>query len=408
MLLLGLYLRVHAFEFPPTFLFDEHHFVENARNYINHRADENDHPPLGKLIIAGFIQVLGDRPAGWRAGGLLAGILTVLLGATAARRLFDSGVAGWLAAGLLSADGFLISYSRAALLDGFLAACAVATLAVCTLRATWLTTLLAGLVAGLAVSVKFSGLGVLPPLLLTLALAPRSMRAKAGMCSLLLATTIAIYVGCYSWGLLTAGQPASVVDVVRDTARLVVHHASLTDMKNPWTSGWVTWVLPSRPILLGYVGQTGTVRALTSLGNLAIWWPSVGLGAYAACVVLWRGVGRTLSVDPEAPPSAIDPRAFVAAHGRSVVTLLATTIGFLAPWVLTHRDSYVYHFLPSYASLVVLLGGYVSWVYARRRRIALGYMAAVLMLAGFYAPVWSTMPMTAAAFNLRLFLGSWR
>jgi dolichyl-phosphate-mannose--protein O-mannosyl transferase len=91
-----------------------------------------------------------------------------------------------------------------------------------------------------------------------------------------------------------------------------------------------------------------------------------------------------------------------------VVTLLATTIGFLAPWVLTHRDSYVYHFLPSYASLVVLLGGYVSWVYARRRRIALGYMAAVLMLAGFYAPVWSTMPMTAAAFNLRLFLGSWR
>jgi hypothetical protein len=53
------------------------------------------------------------------------------------------------------------------------------------------------------------------------------------MCGLLLGTTIAIYVGCYSWGLFTAAQPAAVVDVVRDTTRLVVHHASLTDMKNP-------------------------------------------------------------------------------------------------------------------------------------------------------------------------------
>ncbi len=59
---LGVWCRTVGFGFPPTFLFDEHHFVENARNYLNHAADWNDHPPLGKLFIAASIRVLrGSR-----------------------------------------------------------------------------------------------------------------------------------------------------------------------------------------------------------------------------------------------------------------------------------------------------------------------------------------------------------
>jgi len=59
---LGMYLRLHYFGVPSTFQFDEHHFVENARRYIDHQTDLNDHPPLGKLMIAFSMRVLGDTP----------------------------------------------------------------------------------------------------------------------------------------------------------------------------------------------------------------------------------------------------------------------------------------------------------------------------------------------------------
>ena len=52
MLALSVYFRLTNLGFPATFQFDEHHFVENARNYLAGREDWNDHPPLGKLFIA--------------------------------------------------------------------------------------------------------------------------------------------------------------------------------------------------------------------------------------------------------------------------------------------------------------------------------------------------------------------
>src|SRR5581483_4403071 len=48
----GVVLRLRNIGFPPRFTFDEHHFVPNARRYLVGEADDNDHPPLGKLLIA--------------------------------------------------------------------------------------------------------------------------------------------------------------------------------------------------------------------------------------------------------------------------------------------------------------------------------------------------------------------
>jgi dolichyl-phosphate-mannose-protein mannosyltransferase len=121
MLLLGLFLRVNAFGYPNTFMFDEHHFVENARNYLLHKPDQNDHPPIGKMIIAQSIGLLGDTPVAWRLPSLIWGFITIIAVGFAAGRLFSSAQAGWLAAAFIGVDGFLSGYSRAALLDGFLA-----------------------------------------------------------------------------------------------------------------------------------------------------------------------------------------------------------------------------------------------------------------------------------------------
>src|SRR5688500_13272282 len=102
---------------PNQFTFDEYHFVENARNYLNGKADWNDHPPLGKLLMLPGIVLFGDNGWGWRAHAAVLGCLHIALMGFVAAGLFGSRRAGWLAAAFVAIDGLFVSYSRTALLD---------------------------------------------------------------------------------------------------------------------------------------------------------------------------------------------------------------------------------------------------------------------------------------------------
>ncbi len=403
----GVTLRFCDFGFPSEFLFDEHHFVPNARNYLSGRPDTNDHPPLGKLLIAASIRLVGDGPVGWRLPAGLFGLSTIVLGGLSASRLFKSQGAGWLAAALLSADGFLISYSRVGLLDGYITAAAAGALLVASTRWRAGSAPLGGVLVGLASGVKFSGGGVAFPLLAATLLSPQPRRAKWRDIATMFAVAAFVYVSQYAVGLHLAGRPASVGAVVADTVRLVRHHAELTAMKNPATSGWPTWVLPVRPLVMGYFTSIGSVRVLSCLGNLAIWWPAILLALATGARTIWRGVEATASgVPAQSQPSFLD--AFLAAHGRAVLVTLSAAAGFLAPWVLTHRDSYIYHFLPTYTMLVILLAGFVDWSRAAHPLAVTVFMVVVLLVLAYYAPVWALLPIRDEGMRTRLFLESWR
>jgi len=405
---LGAVLRVKNFELPPGFLFDEHHFVENARNYLAGRADWNDHPPLGKLFIAVAIRIWCDNSFAWRMPALFFGFFVIAAGAWAAARLFKSANAGWLAAALLSSDGFLICYSRGGLLDGYLAACAIAALLLSTFAWNARTAIIAGVIVGLAGSIKFSGIGAGFPLAVSLLLGIRESRERLKLAAISAAVAAVTYYGCFAVGLRLVGQAGSLPQVVDETLRLLRHHAALTDMKNGWVSGWPTWVVPVRPIMVGFSSMPDhNVRVLTSLGNLATWWAAMVVGIGASVVVVWRGVSSVESQSPGEPGRNWFTE-FVTADGRAVLKALALAIGFLAPWVLSHRDSYIYHFLPCYTALVVLLAGAIERRSSGRSRVAVGFMACVLVVTAFYAPVWSFEPISQAAMMNRLPLPSWR
>lgn len=87
------------------------------------------HPDVGKWLIAGGIELFGMQPVGWRVAGALAGAVTVVVLARAARRLFRSTLLGGLAGLLLAVDGMSIAVSRTAILDGILALFVVAAFA---------------------------------------------------------------------------------------------------------------------------------------------------------------------------------------------------------------------------------------------------------------------------------------
>ena len=48
-----------------------------------------------------------------------------------------------------------------------------------------------------------------------------------------------------------------------------------------------------------------------------------------------------------------------AEHGRAIWMLLLLWALPLTPWILTRRDSYAYHYLPSYGFGLLLLAGLV-------------------------------------------------
>jgi dolichyl-phosphate-mannose--protein O-mannosyl transferase len=408
LVVLGIYLRLFDFGYPKTLQFDEHHFVETARGYLKHQPDWNDHPPLGKLLIASSISRFGDNSFAFRLPALISGILTIVLGAIAARRLFGSRWAATTAAALLAADGFLIAYSRAALLDGFLATLSLAALVMVGFEVSLVWGCIAGLVLGTAASIKFSGIAVLLPLLFVIAVAKRDSRSKFATVAAMVTVAAIVYVSSYSTGLSMTAKPNGVSDVIADTQRLLKHHADLTDMKNPATSGWITWALPTKPLMLGFAEKHGAVRALSTLGNLATWWGSVILLLLSIATILRLGWSKVLEPDQGEPAEPEPVTGFVLEHGRSVIASLLLAIGFLAPWVMTHRDSYIYHFLPVYAPMVVTLAGFLGWYETRRPVRVLVFVVIALLVAAYYAPLWAYVPMSRDALNLRLFVTSWR
>lgn len=78
------------------------------------------HPPLGKWLIAGGMEIFGDNPFGWRFASALVGTLSVIMIVRAGRRMTGSTLLGVFAGVVLSLDGLHLVQSRIATLDIFL------------------------------------------------------------------------------------------------------------------------------------------------------------------------------------------------------------------------------------------------------------------------------------------------
>jgi dolichyl-phosphate-mannose--protein O-mannosyl transferase len=396
---MGVFLRVQHLGFPPTLTFDEHHFVLNARNFLTTKADWNDHPPIGKLLIAVVIWLHGDDAVGWRIVPLGFGLLSIVLAYFIARALSRDTLAGPLAAAFVAADGFLIAYSRTALLDGMLTAIALGCVLSLAVQSGMPRAIGSGLMFGVATSIKLSGVTLLLPIAWVLFSAPGRWSLRAAHLGVACALGMGVFYAQYALGRHLSGQSASVIDVAEATRTLVVHHLGLTQMTHPLTSYWYSWWLPTRPITMRYdVMENGRVRAMTTLGNPLLWWCSTAamlasLGALSVRWVLARISGAPRSEDVLARAHMLHGLAWIA---------------FLSPWILTSRDSYIYHYLPSYGLGLVALGALVARFQRRWPRSVLGFVLVVAAVSIFYAPVWGQLPLSPQAYRWRLFLPNWR
>ncbi len=390
---LGLWLRGRHFDHPAGFMWDEHHFVLNAKNYLEGRPDLNDHPPLGKLMMALPIWLFGDSSGAWRSASLFWGVMLISSGALLGRRLLRSNVAGVITAALLAVDGLLIAYSRAALLDGMLASlCLLAVYVAVAWRGPW-GLFCSAVVLGSACAVKFSALVFVVPLG-GIALSRRQWAALPAL--------LAIPVAYYAWfalGLSLTAKPWGPAGVIAETVRLYQHHAGLNHWTHPLLTRWYEWFLPVRPVVMHFeIAPGGRVRALSSLGNIALWWAvnaavllSLGTLVRHGFVRVRRWRQNALVTPPLLPP----------------LLLLCFALPIL-PWTVSDRDSYLNHYLPAYVFGVVLAAAAVTRLYQNARALALVGVFTIGRVGAYYAPLWSHGAITHQGFQSRLPFKTWR
>jgi dolichyl-phosphate-mannose-protein mannosyltransferase len=409
LLVFGVALRFTNLGFPEHFRWDEHHFVENARNYLQGKEDWNDHPPLGKLLMALSLHLLGDTSLASRLPSALLGTWALVAAALLGRSVFSSSRAGLFAAAFLSVDGFHIAYSRSALLDGLLTSLSLTTLWLMT-RPGLLAAILTGLALGSALNVKFSAITLLAPFFGLLALRGaaltglswfegrtlfgRPLRGTKGDwfgALLVLPVAASTYTAWWSFGLRLQGLNAEPLEGWRHTIRLLGHHARATDWKHPFLSHWWTWFAPTKPIILSQEETAnGMWRVLTTMGNPLLWW----MGA----------IGIVLIFESLCKDAFLGRRQSKALLGHAWLAL--GFFAYLAPWIFTNRDSYIYHYLPAYSLALVALGGHFSQLTKQKDRLLVtATLCVVGLVSAYYAPVWADLPLSEAALKWRPFIG---
>ena len=470
-------LRLPALGRPPELVFDETYYVKDAWTLLNlgyeaqwpsdpdpaFEAGQTDgylaqasyvvHPAVGKWVIAAGLRLFGaDDPVGWRIGVAVAGLVTVLLLTRVARRLFASTAWGATAGLLVALDGSAIVNSRTALLDGVLTMWVVAAFAALLVdrdrvRArlaapgappgTWFGPglglrpwrLLAGVLLGLAVGTKWSGLWFLAAFgLLSVAWdAVARYRAQhrrwwqatllrdAGPAAGSLVGVAALtYLGSWlPWFRSAAGygrqwattQPASwVPDALRSWwhyhGEMYRFHTGLT-ADHVYTAHPVGWLVQWRPTAYFYAspepaqqycGADHCSQAVTSLGNPFIWW----FAAAAVVAAVWWAVRRR--------------------DGVAAAALSGVVAGWI-PW-FAYADRPVFTFYA--VAILPWLALTLTWAARRLLRwseatdhqrsvVTALVVAGVLIVAttAFFWPLWNAQVVPLGFWQLHQWLPSW-
>jgi dolichyl-phosphate-mannose-protein mannosyltransferase len=396
----GVVIRIQGVPWPTWFTFDEEPFVKNAHSYALAVADNNDHPPFGKMLIAVGMLIFGYNSLGWRFVPLLFGLQTVCLGYWLARTLFDSKRAGWMAAAFIAADGFFISYSRSGLLDGMMISFMLWGVVAAIGARGWKGVLAAGILIGFSTSVKWSGAMTAIPAAVGILL----FRRVSIFSILLLAVVPIVHTLIWMGALRLTGKPSDPISTWKVIIGLYKHHLDLGHYKNDLTSPWYGWPILMHPVVIKASTSGLKSRYSSSVGNLLLWTTTTLL------VVVYPLTTLILAIRTRFKRywlSFLD-----APTTRGALLMLVGWFSFMAPWLATRstRGNYTFHhyYLPCYAFLLIMLAGFAAHLEKKHGKWIAGYIGLALAVSIFYAPVWGEFSLSTAAANHRLWFVTWR
>ena len=307
--LASFFLRLFHLGDIKTFIFDEVYYVDGARDLLKYGVEVSGnnpefivHPPIGKWLIAGGIQIFGDNAFGWRFATALAGSLMILLIALIAHRLFRNPLLTGLASALMAVDGMALVHSRTALLDNFLALFILAATYLFLRRHYWWTAIALGLALGTKWSAVYfiaifglialyrafthhTGKSLIRPTL------ERVAQFALIPALIYCASWVGWFISSRGWGRDYSSNVLS--SFIHYHQQILGFHTSLTEKHtyeaNPWS-----WLIMGRPTSFFYespkgCGVASCSQEILALGTPLLWWSATA----ALCVVIgmWlRGV----------------------------------------------------------------------------------------------------------------------
>jgi predicted membrane-bound dolichyl-phosphate-mannose-protein mannosyltransferase len=302
---------------PGEYVFDEWEYPKAAVAFDVGANVEPSHPPLGKMIIAAGIKLLGNNPEGWRIASAIAGALTLVLIYWLTRQLSRDTRVAAIAALLTAVNGTLFVLARTGTLDVLATMFLFAGLVGvgCVVRGdvppAW-GGAMAGCAFGLCMACKWMAL--IP--LLACGVLLGALRKRAAIPAMLVLFVVAYVVPFFALaGVLQVTPSGSWLWAQQ--AGIMTSHASYTGpayISSPWWS----WPLKVRPQWLydssGLNGATRDFTHVLLLGNPVVMW--VGLAALLALAYrAWRH---------RDPASALLCGAYVALYGQYIVMPLKT------------------------------------------------------------------------------------
>ncbi|GAA2024858.1 phospholipid carrier-dependent glycosyltransferase [Yaniella flava] len=431
------------------------------------------HPPAGKWLIAAGMALFGFENAfGWRFSAALVGTLAVLVTFVLAAKLFRSLFLASTAGVLLAVEGHHIVMSRVGLLDIFLglfvlgAFCAlvadrtwgrrrlVAELAtryrrVVSPAATdddktaWHSTMpygpwlgwrpwriAAGVLLGVAVSIKLSGLAFVAVFGLLTVWWDANARKTAGIRRWLPGATVLdglwafvsvvivgaiTYVGTWLGWIISSGGyyrnwGAENPSILPDWLASLIHyhvqstqfHTGLDSDHNYASSAW-TWPFAGRPVSFFYRTEEDGVTcaaeqcsaAILDLPNPLIWW--TGLLALVFIFLRWLLVR--------------DWRAGA---------ILAVYVAGQLIWVIWPERTMFFFYTVAYVPFLILAIVYVAGLWLNRTTtagtpisrqvaiLAIGmFVLLALVVSAYFLPVWTGEPISLEQWQRRMWLQSW-
>jgi dolichyl-phosphate-mannose--protein O-mannosyl transferase len=407
-------LRLINLGLPKGFVFDEVYYVDGARDLLKYGVEVDGanpefivHPPVGKWLIAGGINLFGDNEFGWRFASAVFGTLLILLVARLVHVLFYSPLLTALGAALMALDGLLLVHSRTALLDLFLT---FFTLLGVLLwhrnRHIW-----AGIAFGMAIGCKWSAvyfvavIGLIAVYRILIAhdirKSVKPIAAKIAQYGLLpvfvyTLTWAGWFISDRGWSRQWSTNP--LLSWLHYHSEMLNFHTGLTQthpyQANPWS-----WLIMGRPTSFFYAAPKGCgakdcAQEVLALGTPLLWW--VGTIAVAVVVGYWI-------------KSLIHHRIDAAAS----IVIIGFAAGYLPWFAMQQRTVFTFYAIIVQPFLILaivycaklLLDSGLKPVVSQS--IVGGIFALIVLCFLFFIPLFTAQVITYEDWRLRMWFDSW-
>lgn len=398
--------------------FDEIYHPRTAYEYV-HGLDvyEWTHPPLGKLLMAIPVAILGMCPFAYRVMGNIAGILMIPTIYVFAKDMFKNRKYAILAALIMAFDNFHFAQTRLATVDSFLVLFIMLSFMFMykyiilddkdKLKTKLWMLFFSGLFMGCSIATKWTGCFAAIGLaiiffvkLIKTNLIEKFDINKDGInvkfrekkwskeTTIIIISCVAffviipiiIYCACYI--------PDKNVNTIEDICNLQVsmykYHSEL-EAEHPFTSNWYTWFIMKRPVWY-YSGavEEGMHSTIAGIGNPIIWWT----GLVSMLYVLLKGIKKS------------------DIHCLFIIGAIFTA---LIPYLSISRIMFMYHYFPvlpfMMLSIVMLIKDIEDKI--KFKKIYLIYIIIIALVFIYFYPVVSGMTVSKEYIEATRWLESW-